>query len=57
MGDFVLLSADADLQQGQIYGQVLSANTVEYQYYNDVVDPGDLAAFTLRVKVIPYENL
>ena len=57
VGDFVLLSADADLEQGQIYGQVLSANTVEWQYYNDIGDSGDLTAFTLRVKVIPYENL
>ncbi len=54
MGDFVFLSADIDLEEGALYGQVSAANTVEAVYINNAEDPTDLASFTLRVVVVPY---
>lgn len=57
MGDFVFLSADIDLEEGSLYGQVVSAGTVEAVYINSAEDPTDLASFTLRVKVVHYNDM
>jgi len=55
LGDFVLCSMDIDLEQGSLTANVRALNTVEVTYINDAVDPSDLPAGTLRVKVIPFE--
>jgi hypothetical protein len=55
MGDFVLVSSDIDLEEGNLYGQVSAAGTVEVVYINSAEDPSDLASMTVRVKVIPSD--
>jgi hypothetical protein len=46
-----------DLEQGALLAQVSAANTVEATYINNSVDPSDLASTTLRVKVIPFDDI
>ncbi len=57
MGDFVWVSSDIDLEEGSLYGQVSAADTVEAVYINSAEDPSDLAAMTLRIKVVPYDAI
>jgi len=56
-GDFVFCSMDIDLEEGTLTAQVSAANTVEAVYINDAEDPSDLAAATLRVKVVPFNDI
>ena len=57
LGDFVLASMGIDLEQGALLAQVSAANTVEATYINNSVDPSDLASTTLRVKVVPFDDI
>jgi hypothetical protein len=57
LGDFVLASMNIDLEQGALLANVRAANTVEVTYINNSVDPSDLPAATLRVKVVPFEDI
>jgi hypothetical protein len=57
LGDFVFCSLSIDYEQGSLTAQVSAANTVEATYINDAVDPSDLAAAVLRVKVIPFDDI
>ncbi len=57
MGDFVFISSDVDLGEGNLYAQVWQPGIVEIVYINMAEDPGDLPPMTLRLKVVPYDAI
>jgi len=57
LGDFAFVSFSLDVADLSVTADVTAANTVTVTMNNNTGGAVDLASGTLRVKVVPYENI
>lgn len=57
LGDFAFVSFDVDVADLQITADVTAADTVTVVLSNSTGGAVDLGSGTVRVKVVPYDNI